>query len=301
MSHRIISLALATLLTSTLSVGAENLLTRKPDQTIPETRSILFGQGTRDHLVVGWARNEWSPELRAHFVWANATDASISFTLLDVVETQFLVKLLPFPSERQQQITVLMNGTKIAMIEPEPAFLEYRFVAPKKTLHRGKNRLTFRHTELSGKGRPLATAYSSLLFGPNCLRLRPRGKPEPAPGTRREDHGLIVRGPIELSYQVARPAGGELEFRVRPSKTPANLEIAWIPGTGEDAEVLAQIRIERPWFRSGERTYRVVLPSTARHPGRVQLGVYTDSCHDAATDIFISNLEFHENANRQKY
>ena len=277
------------LLPAPSAADGPDLLSRTLDHRRAETRQVLFGRGQRDHLLNGWSQNEWNGQLMTHFVWANATESSVSFTLLDLQELQFLVRLVSPTPDSSQRITVLVNGKMVARISPEPTYLEYRFVAPREALRRGENRLTFRHGVWSAQ-QPLAAAYSSLLFGPNCLPLRPRGHPEPPPLARREQGRLLLRGPIEIGYRLTRAASRQIEIAVSPGRRPANLVVHWLPeaGAGSRAE-LARFRIRPGWFGSSERRHTVQLPADSR-PGELRLEVMPDSCRDAASEISLTGL-----------
>jgi len=188
---------------------------------VAETRRILFDGSDRGALLDGWSIDERDEQLDLPFVWAIATDASVSFQVLQVTDEQFLVKLSSFPGIPRQHVTVLVNGTQVSEFDATPVFLEYRFVVPASLLRRGDNRLTFRHASLAARAdglesRRFAAAYASIHIGPQCLPLRGFGFPA-RPRVRREVEGgagrLVVIGPAVIQRKLRIPQGGSLRYR----------------------------------------------------------------------------------------
>lgn len=208
-----------------------DLLDRRQFRERAETRQIVFGAGDRRHLLDGWSVDENDPQRGFSFVWATASEANVSFDLLQVEDLQFLVHLRAFPTEVPQEITVLLNDREVSRFVAQPVFLEYRFVAPAADLRRGRNRLTFRHGALGKppnaprESRSLAAAYHSILIGPQCLPLRGFGPP-PTPGVERVARKITgplrVVGPAELLRRLDVPLGARLRYQiVLPPRTKA--------------------------------------------------------------------------------
>ncbi|MGH7859639.1 MAG: hypothetical protein ACREQY_20120 [Candidatus Binatia bacterium] len=255
-----------------------DLLARPPDKIDLETRQIRFGRGDRVHLVRGWSRDEWNPDLDVHYVWAQGRVAAVRFDVLEVRELQFLVELAPFPTSRRQRIGVFVNGHRVTRIDPDPGFLEYRFVVPADLLRRGKNTLVFRHREIGDDRRRLAAGYVSVLLGPNCLPLRPKGIPPEPTGVERTSQALSVRGPAELAYRLDVPAGApRLRLRVEAGEEPARFLLG-VDG-GDSAREVAELRVSRPilgW--SATRELSVDLSPWAGRTVVLRFAVYPEPC-----------------------
>lgn len=269
---------------------AVDLLRAQPRRIELETRQVNFPAASRKILLSGWSKPERNRQLDVGFVWATAREARLAFHVLDVRDLQFVVKLVPFPSVEPQHITILANDQAVATIDPAPEFREYRFVVAAAFLHRGRNTLTFRHAVLSRRpdgrdSRSFAAAYVSLLLGPNCLPLRPRGEILPprlhsSDETASPSQPLWVTGPAEFSYPLVVPAGGELRYQValppdgrQPARFVARLR------DGDSWHELAVTSLRRPFLR--RRAVHEVSADLSTWSGRsveVRFAVYPEPC-----------------------
>ena len=269
---------------------AIDLLALTPQHVELETRRLVFPAVSRKTLLSGWSRPEWNRELNLGFAWATAPDADLSFRVLDVRELQFVVKLVPFPSVEPQHVTILVNGAKIDEIDPAPGFLEYRFVVGPASLRRGKNLLTFRHSILSRQttdrdSRQFAAGYASLLVGPNCLPLRPRGEPPPPQLHDRDRNAsppqpLTVTGPAEFSYQITVPPAARLLYRiVLPDQSPKPARFITRLREGDMWSNLAVTPIRPSFLGYGTaRELSVDLSPWSGKSVELRFGVYPEPC-----------------------
>jgi len=275
-----------------------DLTAKRQVVAVAETRRILFGTGDRSALLDGWSVDERDPNADLTFVWATASEASLTFQVLQVEDEQFLVKLSAFPGAPAQTITVLVNGTEVSRFDAQPLFLEYRFVAPAAVLHRGANRLTFRHSALTPRAdalesRRFAAAYSSIFIGPQCLPLRGWGAP-PRPRVRREadstSQRLVVTGPAAIWRRLRVPAGGVLRYRVAlaaSSKAPAisTLRIH----EGADSRDVVEKRLSRSLFGTRIREVEVDLSPWSGKLVELELEIRPDACRDPITTVVVDH------------
>ena len=261
---------------------------------IAETRRILFGGGDRSQLLDGWSVDERDPSLGLTFVWATALEASVSFQLLQVEDEQFLVKLSPFRMEPPQTITVLINGTQVSRFTAQPPFLEYRFVAPADLLHRGENRLTFRHSALAGRpdgleSRRFAAAYSSIYMGPQCLPLRGWGFP-PRPRVHRDSSAsrLLVTGPAAVHRGLVVPQAALLRYRLALTDAANGAATSTLrireAGTVRD---LVETRLSRSPFGARARDVEVDLGPWSGKAIEMELEILPDACRAPTTSVVI--------------
>ena len=263
---------------------------------IAETRRILFGAGDRSQLLDGWSVDERDPSLGLTFVWATALEASVSIQLLQVEDEQFLVKLSAFRMEPPQTIAVLINGTEVSRFTAQPLFLEYRFVAPADLLHRGENRLTFRHSALAGRpdgleSRRFAAAYSSIYMGPQCLPLRGWGFP-PRPRVRREGDSsasrLVVTGPAAVRRRLVVPQAALLRYRLALTDAAHGAATSTLrireAGTIRD---LVETRLSRSPFGVRARDVEVDLGPWSGKTIEMELEVLPDACRAPTTSVVI--------------
>jgi hypothetical protein len=264
---------------------------------VAETRRILFGDGDRSQLLDGWSVDERDPSLGLTFVWATALEASLSFQLLQVEDEQFLVKLSPFGVEPPQTITVLINGAEVSRFTAQPPFLEYRFVAPAAFLHRGENRLTFRHSELAGRAdglesRRFAAAYSSIYMGPQCLPLRGWGFP-PRPRVRREGDSsssrLVVIGPAAIRRRLRVPQAALLRYRLALTDPTHAAAIATLRiRDGDTTRDVVETRLSRSLFdRAPSRDVEVDLTPWKEKTVELELEVRPELCRYQVTRVVI--------------
>jgi hypothetical protein len=267
---------------------------------VTETRQIIFGAGDRSRLLDGWSFDEHDAS-GSTFVWAVEPEASVSFEVLEVVEQQFLVKLSAFPGATPQAITVRVNGELVSSFSAKPTFLEYRFVVPAHLLHRGENRLTFRHDRLGtsaaeGETRRFAAAYSSILIGPQCLPLRAWGLPPPphvrlARGRRSMPAPLVVTGPAVISRRLRIPLQGVLRYHVSlvaPARGPANATLRI--REGDASRDVVETRLV-PWFFNGSpaRNVEVDLTPWRGKPVDLEIEVEPDTCRTTVTTVVIEH------------
>jgi len=263
---------------------------------IAETRRILFGGGDRSQLLDGWSVDERDPSLGLTFVWATALEASVSFQLLQVEDEQFLVKLSPFRMEPPQTITVLINGTQVSRFTAQPPFLEYRFVAPADLLHRGENRLTFRHSALAGRpdgleSRRFAAAYSSIYMGPQCLPLRGWGFPPP-PRVRREADSssgrLVVIGPAVVRRRLRVPPAGRLRYRLVLTDPEHATAISTLRiHEGSTTRDIVETRLSRSLFGARARDVEVDLGRWSDKTIELELEIRPEACQAPVTSVVI--------------
>jgi hypothetical protein len=271
-----------------VSAKVVDLLRRRPDAVRLETRRVRFGSPDRAPLRRGWLGNEWNPALGVHFVWATGPEATLVLDILDPRELQFLVRLAPFPSERPQRIEVRLNGVRVGEIEPLPGFFEYRFVAPAASVRRGRNRLSFHHSEFGPPPRRLAAAYTELLLGPNCRPLRPSGRPPTPTEVRREKGALVVRGPAELGWALRIPAAGRLRMRLRAVEGPARFRVEI--GDDSSTSVLQEGSLRRGWlFSRGVRELDSDLSRWAGQRVWLRLRVVPEPCAAAFATVRIDH------------
>ncbi len=263
-----------------------------------ETRRIEFGGGDRSYLLEGWSGDEHDHALDVSFVWATALEASLGFQVLQVEEQQFLVKMRAFPTVAPQVVTVLVNGREVSRFTATPVFLEYRFVVPADALHRGENRLTFRHSLLSPhpegiESRQFAAAYNSILIGPQCLSLRGWGLP-PKPRVHREDGGrskaavLVVTGPAVVKRRLQVPPEGILRYRLslpHGERSPAvsTLRIR----DGESTREMSEIRLSRSLFGHRSRDVEVDLSPWSGRTVELELEVDPLPCRSSVATVLI--------------
>jgi len=263
---------------------------------IAETRRILFGAGDRSQLLDGWSVDERDPSLGLTFVWATALEASVSFQLLQVEDEQFLVKLSALRMEPAQTIAVLVNGTEVSRFTAQPLFLEYRFVAPADLLHRGENRLTFRHSALAGRpdgleSRRFAAAYSSIYMGPQCLPLRGWGFPQ-RPRVRREGDSsasrLVVIGPAAVRRRLHLPQAALLRYRLALTDAADGAATSTLRiregGTIRD---LVETRLSRSRFGARAGDVEVDLGPWSGKTIEMELEVLPDACRAQTTSVVI--------------
>jgi hypothetical protein len=240
-----------------------DLLAPRQVETRAETRRIVFGEGDRRHLLDGWSIDEHDPVRGLSFVWATALEASVSFEVVQVEDEQFLVTLSAFPTLAPQRIAVVVNDHEVFRFTAQTIFLEYRFVVRAGDLHRGTNRLTFRHSVLgkpedaAPESRSFAAAYHSILIGPQCLPLRGFGLP-PAPAVKRLmgeriPSALVATGPVAIFRRLVVPSDAVLRLRLSlPARSSAAAVATLRLRDGERAKEL-RMRLARPWL-GGRRT-----------------------------------------------
>lgn len=275
-----------------------DLATDRAVRDIAETREILFGRGKRGHLLDGWSVDEHDPS-GLSFVWATALEASVSFQVLAVEDLQFLLKLMAFPGAGPQTVTALVNGHEVSRFTAEPIFLEYRFVVPANVLHRGENRLTFRHGRLEsrsdgGEARRFAAAYNSILIGPQCLPLRGFGLPlEPrvrrVRATKSSPAALVIIGPAVIRRRFDVPLDGVLRYRLSlltPAQAPAiaTLRIR----EGDSSRDVVETRLAPSLFdRKPSRDVEVDLTPWRGKSVELELEVEPEPCRTAVATVVL--------------
>jgi hypothetical protein len=273
------------------------LFTERHVESVAETRRILFGAGDRGFLLEGWSVDERDSDLDRTFVWATANEASVSFIVLDVVDEQFLVTLRAYPTPEPQTITVIVNGHEASRFTAVPIFLEYRFVVPAEWLVRGPNRLTFRHSTLGPpvgvpEARRLATAYNSILIGPQCLPLRGFGQPV-QPGVRRQRKGraLVVTGPVFLQRHVRVPADAVLDYRMRLLPPAGQAVVSTVSiREGESVRDVAEVKLESSLFnRSPSREIEVDLRPWSGQTVDLGLEFRPETCRSSLTSLVVED------------
>lgn len=274
-----------------------DLIRARPIETVTETRRLdLSNRRSRSLLDGWWRRPQWNTDLDLGFVWAIEREASLRFYVLDVQDFQFLVKMTSPAELAGQRVAAIVNGEPVSEFEPEPMFLEYRFVVPARLLHRGANTLTFRHSSLTRGGQTLAAAYASILTGPNCVPLRPRGEPPSTgvkTGTREGGSKEIhIIGPAELSYRLTVPPPGRLRVRLAlpPDARASVIFTATVEEGGASTEV-GRERIAPSLF--GFPVSRDVVMDVGAFGGRdvvLRIGAYPETCKDLIGDLTIDHL-----------
>ncbi len=280
---------------------AVDLLRLRPVARVAETRRFdLFRRRSSNRLEGWWRRAERNRALEVDFIWAVARDASVWFDVLDVRELQFLVKLAAPPGTPDQKITVRVNDEPVTELAASPIFLEYRFLVPARLLRHGRNTLTFRHAELSqGPGkdrRTLAGAYASILAGPACLPLRPRGEPQ-ATGVKTErrpdgSRALRIVAPAEISYRLRVPASGRLllGLELPPKAAAAVVVTATVGDEGETTEMVRE-RIAPSLFGFPvSRHLSVDLGIFAERKIVLTVGSYPEACKAVVGDLTLDRL-----------
>lgn len=273
---------------------------------VAETRQIVFGDGDRTHLLDGWSSDEVDSDSNLTMVWATERDATLSFLVLDVLEEQFLVQLAGYASDPPQRVSVLVNDVELASFEAPPMFLEYRFVAPARMLHRGQNRLTFRHGSLEQPSsddsdpRTLAAAYHSILMGPQCLPLRGKGLPPP-PGVDqdsaidRRPSDLVLIGPTIVGRAVAVPRNAILHYRLAlPSRARAGARCVLRVRDGADVRQLAESHLSNSLF--GQRSLEVEtdLAPWSGKAVSIEIEVGPESCQAPVATVVVDRMGFVE-------
>ena len=275
-----------------------DLLARRQVETRAETRRIVFGDGDRSHLLDGWSIDEHDPARDLSFVWATALEASVSFEVLQVQDEQFLITLSAFPISTPQRIAVVVNDHEVFWFTAQAIFLEYRFVVPAGDLHRGTNRLTFRHSSLGkpdragSESRSLAAAYHSILIGPQCLPLRGFGLPPP-PTVKRLRGGripsqLMVTGPAAIFRRLAVPSDAVLRLRLSlPARSSAAAVATLRLRDGERVKEV-RMRLARPWL-GGKRTrdMEVDLSAWTGKTIDLELEIGPDPCRASVATVTI--------------
>jgi hypothetical protein len=265
---------------------AIDLLRARPDEVALETRKLVFGGGDRSFLRGGWSINEGKPSRGTSYIWAIARESTVSVHLLDPREMQFLVRLAAFPARQPLHVTVLVAGEVVSDFTAVPELREYRFVVPARLLHRGDNLVTFRHSALfrrpDGRDRrSFAASYAWLLFGPNCVPLRPKGEP-PSPAVAAESTAAALRitGPAEISWKTRVPPDGRLSLGLRlpaPVRGPARVEVR--VADGDTWRTLASERIGAPLLRrEARRRMAVDLASFGGRDVVLRLVVAPEPC-----------------------
>lgn len=260
--------------------------------TLAETRQIVFGGGERSHLVEGWSIDEHDPQ--HSFVWATATEASLSFDLINVAELQVLVSLSSFLTLSPQVVRVLVNDQEVAHFTAEPIFLEYRFVIPARVLRYGRNRLTFHHSALGKppragpESRSLAAAYSWLLIGPNCAPLRGFGLPR-QPGVERlqgRPAGLRITGPVIVSRRVVVPSNARLKLRFALPKRAHGAAVSTLRiRDGADVDSVVT-RLKRRWpFGPPVRDVDVDLSRWSGKTVEIEIEVAPEGCRSSVAAV----------------
>jgi len=272
-----------------------DLLGQRGFRAVAETREILFGSGDRRRLLDGWSVDEYDPREESPFVWAIEPEATLTFEVLDVTDEQFLVMLAAYPTVEPQTVTVLVNGHEVHHFVAEPYYLEYRFVVPAAMLHRGTNRLAFRHSQLgevagSQPGwRRFAAAYRSILIGPQCLPLRASGPPiQPRVVAQKSSGGakagVAIVGPVAIRRRVEVPSGAVLQYRLSlPPKAPAAAVSTVRIRDGEATKEITT-RVPLPWFGRGRsREIAVDLSPWGGKAVDLELEVAPDVCRAPIT------------------
>jgi len=276
-----------------------DLLGQRGLRTVVETREILFGSGDRRHLVDGWSVDEYDRTQEAAFVWAIAPEATLTFEVLDVTDEQFLATLSAYPTRERQVVTVVVNDHEVHRFGAEPYYLEYRFVVPAAVLHRGTNRLTFRHSQLGSVPnaepgwRRFAAAYRSILIGPQCLPLRASGPPvQPRVRAQKVPRGqvapLAIVGPAAIRRRLEIPADAVLQYRLSlPPSAPAAAVSTVRIDDGTAAKEIAT-RVPRPWFGNGRsREVEIDLSPWSGKTVDLELEVAPDVCRAPVTRAII--------------
>jgi hypothetical protein len=285
-----------------------DLLVRRGLRTIPETRKIVFGEGSRGQLLEGWSTDEYDHEQDFPFVWATALDATVAFEVVEVTDEQFLVTLSAFPTTPPQTITVLVNGTEIHRFVAEPHYLEYRFVAPAAVLQHGTNRLTFRHSTLgeppnAGQDwRRFAAAYRSILIGPQCLPLRAFGPPV-EPGIVSVKANAVdmtvfeLIGPLAIRRRVVVPRGAILQYRLSLAREAPSAAVATVRIDDGSATKTLVERVTRRWFRgTASREVEIDLAPWSGKTVNLELEVAPDLCRSAVTTAVLDRFAIRSSA-----
>lgn len=272
----------------------------------PETRWIHFGAGFDDRtaLLEGWSFDEYDRDADLSFVWADAREASVRFTVIQPEDKQVLLKARPFPGDATETVDVLVNGQPVARLRLNDWYSEYRFRVRKRVLVEGENRLSFVHSNLHEKptvggwpqDRSFAAAYSFVLIGPDCLRLRPFGDPESpgvAPSVPSASAPVRVVGPAEVRFRPRNAEAATLHLALhleRKSPGPANAILQ--VGDGAEWTTVAAERLARWFGRGGKRRIDVDLSRWRGRNVAVRLLVTPDSCTSVTTHVTVDRLWF---------
>lgn len=233
-----------------------DLLDLEPERALAESRLLDLGGRGRRALVEGWSRPQVDPSGK-RFVWATATESTLRFHLFRAQAQQMLVTLWPYPDAAPLRVRVVVNGHDVGGFEADGGgFLEHRIVIPEGALLAGSNLLAFRHSALARGPNPndprsFAAAYSTILVGPDCGRLRALGMP-PVPGIeRRLPEGWRVTAPTRFSWNVTIPSATRLRLRfAQPEKNFGPIEAKLVLRDGGRIVPLGRVTIERGRFSS---------------------------------------------------
>jgi hypothetical protein len=274
-----------------------DLLAPRQVETRAETRRIVFGEGDRRHLLDGWSIDEHDPVRGLSFVWATALEASVSFEVIQVEDEQFLVTLSAFPTPAPQRIAVAVNDHEVFRFTAQTIFLEYRFVVRAGDLHRGTNRLTFRHSGLGKPGdaapesRSFAAAYHSILIGPQCLPLRGFGLPPPPAVKRlggRIPSPLVATGPAAIFRRLVVPTDSVLRLRLSLPARSSAAAVATLRLRERERVKELRMRLARPWL-GGTRTrdMEVDLSAWAGKTIDLELEIGPEPCRASVATVTI--------------
>jgi arylsulfatase A-like enzyme len=192
----------------------------------PETRFLDLGtREARPHLLSGWSIDElWRD--KTSFVWAMGSAATIGFTRFatDPFTLYFRCRPLDLAGSPPQEVTILVNGTRVGLSRLEADFQTYQVPIPSAVLRSGENRMELRFAHYraeppdpTGAPQPrrLAAAWDWIGFGVKTAPARPLPQASPRAGS------LLLPFRTRVAFYVEVHPGSSLRWRaVQPWGTP---------------------------------------------------------------------------------
>jgi len=184
----------------------------------PETRFLDLGtREARPHLAAGWSIDElWRG--KTSFVWAMGSAATVRFTRFATDPFTLYFRCRPFDSADSppQEVTILINGTRVGLVRLDPDFKTYQVAIPAAVLRSGENQMELRfayfRAEPPGptgapKLRRLAVAWDWIGFGVKTAPARPLPRLSPRAGS------LLLPFRTRVTFYVEVHPGSSLRWR----------------------------------------------------------------------------------------
>jgi len=229
---------------------------------IREQAVLDFGDpASQDQLAVGWGTPESEPATGMTFVWAVATEASITIDVASSAAAflDFRCRPYTYPDAPPQTVELVVNGVSVSTVTLEQGLRSYRLALPDGVLVVGNNTVQFRFAYAASPAdqgqkdaRTLAVAFDVLTVGQGAAVEDRDSRPQATPES------------------LAVPAGTAVVFTFRAPEQPVlDFEDVELRTRG-GGTVAGEVWIRRPGT-SFER--RALIDATAPTTGPLQLAL----------------------------
>jgi arylsulfatase A-like enzyme len=194
-----------------------------------------------DVLDKGWSRTTEAVRVGERFVWAIATEASLSLDLVHTSYKSLYVRCRPYryPGAPPQTMTVIVNGMELSTVELRNGVHTYKIKVPRQSLRSGRNLTTLRFAYArspqeqdpsSRDRRTLAAAVVWVGFVEPGRQRDPADQHRPQRTGTGDEWQIEVPSNSSISYSVDLPPGARLDLGYS--------------ATGEPSEVMGEILLD---------------------------------------------------------